>query len=356
MKTNTLLMLLLPSMILLSGCWGPKGEIYITESDQMDKAQALKETSIMKRHRVVVAFNGLKPGKSYEAAYKLLDAKGKAVLTDTFKFQPDEPGWFIWKWFEPDPLRHTPGRWKWVVEVKGVKTFTKRFSVSSPTKEEKETLAHQGTIRDEILRTFAKYWLAYGQNFYTIATEGGPNGRNLLIEVSGMDYRFHRLLVTEADSRNGIEGRLFCQFGFKVSRSCDGKSWTLWEDVTRSETVMDATFNETIKLFEGEKPGNYVGLHLAFYGVQFKGRIYVTADADSWKKSEIAGFPTLPSELPFLPTDHYRPSRSFSMHVLPSADFVRAQLEGKFDTRMPPLSSEQSGKAIAHTVNTLGIN
>ena len=194
--------------------------LFVTDvSEPLNTEVAQEEVSFMKPHKVILRLCDLEPGRGYEMNYKLTDAGGTEVTSGNGITKPTEKEWFIYDTVQPELKTHKPGRWCWSFTVKGVGSYTAKFTVLPPTPADLENLARHEQAREEAFRAFSKVWVGHGQHFFThvsvktnytdpkqraFAPDYVPKG---LFQIAGLDYKFTRSELTEADKLNGISYR-----------------------------------------------------------------------------------------------------------------------------------------------------
>ncbi len=225
-----------------------RNTFYLTcaETD-CDTSVVFQEATLLSPHRAKLDLVGLALGKAYEARWRLQDGDGKVIVTDKFPFTPTTSGWSVWFNFQPDYKTQKAGKWRWTVEIPGVGRHALEFTMLPPTPSQLRDLALHEQAREEVFRAFAQYWLNYsGHYFTTVVAHSGAVPRHWnqfsseppavteavsLLQVSGLDYRFDRGFVSDADRLNGISYRGSAAFGFNVYRffTSDG-GWSDWKD------------------------------------------------------------------------------------------------------------------------------
>jgi len=222
--------------------------LFVTDiSEPLNTEVVEQEVSFMKPHKVILRLCDLEPGRGYQMNYKLTDADGSEVTSGQGVTTPTEKEWFIYDTVQPELKKHKPGKWCWSFGVKGVGSFTVKFTVLPPTPADLENLARHEQAREEAFRAFSKIWVGHGDCFFTyvsvntntvrrglqfVAPPYNPKG---LLQVTGLDYQFTQSELTDADKLNGLTYRGAVSFGLRAYREWSPENgWFEWKNSSSS--------------------------------------------------------------------------------------------------------------------------
>lgn len=228
--------------------------LFVTDvSEPLNTEVAVEEVSFMKPHKVILRLCDLEPGRSYDMNYKLTDAGGTEVTSGNGITKPTEKEWFIYDTVQPELKKHKPGRWCWSFTIKGVGSFTAKFTVLPPTPADLENLARHEQAREEAFRAFSKMWTGHLDSFFTfisvktnitdprlqfVEPPYEPKG---LLQVEGLDYQFTQSTLDKADGLNGITYRGSVSFQFRSYRDwTPATGWSEWKSAYPSSTYVPA--------------------------------------------------------------------------------------------------------------------